>query len=64
MRKPLTWHPLDVERLPWREQVRGQADSADMVGGEVLATVVAWAGVDEDGGSQSWGSPAVVPPLM
>jgi hypothetical protein len=45
MRKPLTRVFLDLERLSLREQVQGSGDFADIVVGEVLATVVAWAGL-------------------
>ena len=64
VRKPLTRNFLDLERLLWREQVQGSGDFADTVGGEVLATVVAWAGLTKTGGPRSWGSPATPPPLM
>jgi len=63
VRKPLTRNFLDLERLLWREQVQGSGDFADTVGGEVLATVVAWAGLTKTGWSAvlgESGDPATV----
>jgi hypothetical protein len=63
VRKPLTRNFLDLERLLWREQVQGSGDFADTVGGEVLATVVAWAGLTKTGWSAvlgESGDPAAV----
>ena len=57
---------LDLERLLWREQVQRSGDFADTVGGEVLATVVAWAGLTKTGWSAALGesgAPAAVDDL-
>jgi hypothetical protein len=43
MRKPVTGHFADVERLFCREQVSGLRDFADQVGGKVTAGVGALA---------------------
>jgi hypothetical protein len=64
MHKLLTRDSLDVERLLWREQVQGSGDVADTVGGETLATAMAWARLRKTGGPRSWGTPATAQPLM